>query len=46
MHALRNFEIEIIRLLANSALDESRLDGLASCSVDILTRREHRHYFA
>lgn len=30
MHALRNFEIEVIRLLANSALDESQLDGLAS----------------
>lgn len=30
MHALRNFEIDVIRLLANSALDKSQLDGLAS----------------
>ena len=30
MHALRNFEIEVIRLLANSALDKSQLDSLAS----------------
>lgn len=30
MHALRDFEIKVIRLLANSALDESQLNGLAS----------------
>lgn len=30
MHALRNFEVEVIRLLANSALDKNQLDCLAS----------------
>jgi hypothetical protein len=30
MHALRNFEIDAIRLLANSTLDKSQLDCLAS----------------
>jgi hypothetical protein len=30
MHTLRKFEIDVIRLLANSALNKSQLDGLAS----------------
>ncbi|HBZ07245.1 MAG TPA: hypothetical protein DEP03_13000 [Massilia sp.] len=30
MHTLRDFEIDVIRLLANSALNKNQLDGLSS----------------